>query len=189
MGQIDMEKRSNTVRTNISIPRALKQAMEKVKEPVNWSRIAATAFEQRLAEIAARKQSKSLDEVARRLRLSQQRTTKMSLLFREGYELGRRWAENQASVEGLTRLEELKDELGTDWGSNFKTTSEDRASACQLLAMRLHPEWEEAEDWTLARDWWKEVGDGEEKKAYQADYLRGFAEGALDLWSKVKDLV
>ena len=184
-----MKKQPNTIRTSISIPRALKRAMDKAEEPVNWSRIAATAFEQRLLELAARKQSKSLDDVARRLRNTQQRSTKMSSVFREGYDLGRRWAENEARVDGLTRLEELKDELGADWPSYFKSKAKDRSSACQMLAMQLHPEWEEAGDWTLARDWWKDIGDGDETKAYQADYLRGFAEGALDLWSKVKDLV
>jgi len=51
-----------------SIPDELKKRMDRVKEPVNWSSLAADAFELKLGEIARRQEEKTLEEVIARLR-------------------------------------------------------------------------------------------------------------------------
>ena len=44
------KKQPKTVRTTISMPRELKQRMDKVPDEVNWSALACQAFREKLAE-------------------------------------------------------------------------------------------------------------------------------------------
>ena len=73
------KKTSNTARTTISIPRALKSRMDEVTENVNWSAVAARSFEDKLAEIISRKEIREMEEVVERLRASKRRTTTPTL--------------------------------------------------------------------------------------------------------------
>ena len=58
-----MVERVGTVRMNISLSQGLKRRMGVMKDEVNWSAIAARAFEEKLAAIATAKEKKSMDDV------------------------------------------------------------------------------------------------------------------------------
>src|SRR5438105_13519710 len=108
-----MGKKPSFVRTTISLSRDLKKRMDAVKNPPNWSAVAARAFEAELAEIAARKETKDMTDVIQRLLASKLDTENKN--YKKGHIAGRRWAENTATAEQLTRLEEFEDKLGSDW--------------------------------------------------------------------------
>lgn len=55
-----------TVRTTISVPTALKSKMEAISEPVNWSAVAASAFEWKLNELAAKRKQTAESRAAGR---------------------------------------------------------------------------------------------------------------------------
>src|SRR5262249_7379637 len=100
-------------RTTITVPPDLKDRMDKVQEDLNWSAIACKAFEEKLAEIASRKVSKTMSDVVQRLRTSKMRAEDEQ--YREGEKEGRHWAEHDAEADELTRLERYRDQLGRDW--------------------------------------------------------------------------
>jgi len=54
------KKKPGYTRTTISVPADLKGRMNKVKEDVNWSALACQAFQGKLAEIAAKKERKTM---------------------------------------------------------------------------------------------------------------------------------
>jgi hypothetical protein len=64
------KKKPGIYRTTISISADLKRRIDKAGEDVNWSAIAARAFESKLADIAAKKEKKNMDDVIQRLRAS-----------------------------------------------------------------------------------------------------------------------
>jgi len=111
-----MGKKLGFFRTTISVPRDLKRRMDTVKEPVNWSAIACRGFEEIIAEIANKKEEKTMADVIQRLR-----TTKPDLLYQQGQSDGRRWASERAEYEDLLRLEQLYDKkrAGRDWEKFF----------------------------------------------------------------------
>src|SRR5262249_59554820 len=88
---------------NISIARALKARMDDVRVPVNWSKTAAEAFEEKLLEIESQTDPKNLDGVIARMK------AKAALEEKEEYEAGlkagRIWAREDASPKELRRLE------------------------------------------------------------------------------------
>src|SRR6266511_2526827 len=104
-----MKKKSKVYRTTISIPEDLKHRMDGVEEPVNWSGVAGRAFETELAEIAARKERKTREDVIQRLRASKQRATDAQ--YRDGEAAGRHWAEHNAEADELMRLARLRADL------------------------------------------------------------------------------
>lgn len=111
-----MGKKPSFFRTTISVPRDLKRQMDAVKEPVNWSAIACRAFEEKLTEIATKKEEKTMFDIIQRLR-----TTKPDLIYQQGQADGRRWASEQAQYEDLLSLEQLYDKKreGRDWEKFF----------------------------------------------------------------------
>ena len=52
----------------ISVPRDLKARMDKVSASVNWSQVAAQAFEAKLLELESKKEVSGMDDVIARLR-------------------------------------------------------------------------------------------------------------------------
>ena len=92
---------------NIDLSDALRARMEPAWEVVDWSKVAAGAFELRLAEIAAAVGSKSLSDVVQRLRGT--RLGRESDSERIGRDAGTRWAKDTATWAELERLADLED--------------------------------------------------------------------------------
>ena len=109
------------VRFNITIPDDLKARMKEVREDVNWSTVAAHAFEQKLAEILKRKGPKDMKSAIERLRASKQRLDNEE--YEAGFEAGQNWAMESAEAWELTNIAEWKGsfqigERGGKWEDN-----------------------------------------------------------------------
>jgi len=177
------KKRSSTTRTNISLPADVKRRMEKVKEAVNWSALACRAFEDKLGEIATQKEKKTMTDVIDRLRKSKRESN--SEVYQEGFESGAEWAKSFAEARELEALQECYDSLGCDRDKWFSTV-EGKISAhstAELVYFAMHNEEEAGRDdsdefWTMAA--------GEHAPYGQSSFVRGFVEGALEVWGEVK---
>jgi hypothetical protein len=167
-------------RTTITVPADLKARMEVVAETVNWSAIACSAFEQKLGEITKRKGAKDMKEVIDRLRASKQKHE--SDQYKEGHEAGREWAKNEAEAGELIRLEKLHDACSpAEWGQFFWTSDRDAYGAAELFVFKIWPD--DDGDRDAARNFW----DGQGHEEYpDDDFVRAFAEGALEIWGHVK---
>jgi hypothetical protein len=179
-----MADRSGSVRTTISVPSDLKARMEKVKG-VNWSALASRAFEDKLAEIASRKETKVMSDVVERLRASVRNEKGES--FNAGYALGREWVKNIAEAPQLKRLEAfrklMKARSPADWVNWFEFRGN-------------HKPWFELvgiirDDKNIrsvtALGFWKVLLGEPSPKPDDGDFLRGFVEGATDLWVEVQE--
>src|SRR5262249_1746271 len=93
-------------RTNISLPRDLKARMDAVKEAVNWSAIAAHAFEQKLAELNARKKGAKMEDVIARMKAAEEEDSNQA--FRAGNEAGEVWARERERPKQRRRRQELE---------------------------------------------------------------------------------
>jgi hypothetical protein len=178
-----MDKIPRFARTTISVPFDLKRRMAAITEAVNWSAIACRAFEATLAEIAARKERKVMDDVVQRLRASKQRIEDEQ--YQEGEEAGRRWAENEAEADELSRLEQCRQGAGYDWARLFYQRESQAYSADEWLFFRIRPEFEG--DREEARLFWEDVLGEDAHLTDIPSFVQGFAEGALGLWGEVKD--
>jgi hypothetical protein len=180
-----MGEKRGSFRTTISVPGDLKARMARVKEPVNWSALACRAFEDKLAEIAARKENKAMTDVVERLRASLR--DEQSESFNEGHEAGTKWAENAATPAQLKRLESFqkttKTESQREWEHWFSSQGT-RARWVDLVAViqdnRIHRA-------RRAQEFWIAVFGKMIQKLGDGDFLRGFVEGALGLWAKVQE--
>jgi hypothetical protein len=184
-----MAKVTGFVRTTISVPASLKRQMDRVKEPVNWSALAAIAFEQKLAEIANKKERKTMDDVISRLRASKRHSD--SEAFKIGFEAGQEWAKSTAEARELERLADFAERLSNSRECDADYFFSDQNASAFSTAELLHSEFaaghdidraEAAEFWehtvgSKVNDHAKWLGDNQ--------FLRGFVEGALAIWDEV----
>jgi hypothetical protein len=180
-----MANKQSSFRTTISVPGDLKSRMERVKEPVNWSALACRAFENKLAEIAARKETKTMSDVVQRLRASVR--SEQGESFNEGYETGKHWAEETGTAAQLKRMETflkgMKAKSQREWENWFYSQNGHLPWLAVVGVIQddknIHP--------LNGTDFWKTVlGDETSQKPNDPDFLRGFVEGATDLWVKVQ---
>ncbi len=170
-------------RTTISVPADLKARMEAVEESVNWSAIACRAFEQTLAEITKRRGARNMKEVAMRLRASKRKSETEQ--YNEGFEAGKTWAMNQAEADELERLVDLREKNITNWDVLFDQYDSNAYSVAEQMAFTIlgkdaepgRPE---------AREFW-ERAIGEDAVSSPPELVRGFIEGALQVWEEVAD--
>jgi hypothetical protein len=175
------------VRTTISIPAELKARMDAVDEDVNWSAVACRAFEQRLGEIAARKQGKLMDDVITRLRASKQKFE--DVRQKEGSEAGRGWAKDTAEVEELERLQTARNRDWRGWDEIFDNDDPNRAyGPGEIVVFLINPEADGDRD-AASQFWEQAVGENSRDLMYDGSFVRGFAEGALNIWEEVKDRI
>lgn len=175
------KQKAGSFRTTISIPQDLKRRMDKAGPDVNWSAIAATAFEAKLAEIAAKKVKKNMDDVIQRLRAS--KTSSENELYQEGFEVGQQWAKEDAEAIELKRLQNLRDHLAMAWEGCFDPASQQTYNASQWVVFAIRPETDK--DRHAAEEFWGDVLVDEFPKAEEDQFVRGFAEGALEVWAEV----
>lgn len=167
-------------RMNISVQDDLKRRMDDVTECVNWSSMAAGAFEIMLGQIAARKERKVTTDVIQRLRAS--KVEGDSDESRVGYEDGHRWATHQAQYSELKALTDQRDlSEGLDWGSqDCDYGPRERFYFCIRRpddGNRDH-----------ARAFWAGI-DASACSEFAGDdalYVTGFSLGALAVWDKVE---
>jgi hypothetical protein len=181
-----MAKTTGSHRTTISVPLDLKKRMDKVKEDVNWSALACQAFESKLAEIAARKETKTMDDVIERLRGSlRQHETET---YKEGFEFGQEWAQNTAEAGELKRLERAIEQHARDWGTTFEVCEHQSGgmSARQWVYSLACPADSERNN---ENDFWEAAIGDDLSPLDEPQFVRGFAEGAADIWRQLKTRV
>jgi len=83
---------------NFSIPEKIKEQMEALSQPVDWSGIVVEAIATKLQEIDRRKYATYIGDVVRRLQAGGE-----SVSFNKGQEAGREWACNRATWLELQR--------------------------------------------------------------------------------------
>jgi hypothetical protein len=174
------KKTQRSPRMTITVPFELRARIEAVDQDINWSAVAARAFQDKLAEIAAKKVRKEMSDVIQRLRASKRRAEDEE--SQQGYEDGRQWAEDRAEAEQLERLDDLV--RGSDWDRFFDGDS--------AYSWGDHLVWvmdaDEHGGRYRTKEFWETVaGDNDYKLSSNEAYIRGFADGALSVWDAVKD--
>lgn len=169
-------------RLNISLPAGLKSRMDAVK--VNWSAVAAAAFERKLKELEATKKPKDLDGVILRLKAAAE--IEASEDYQAGAKSGREWAKREASPKHLRRLQEMADDrqYGVEGQLEIWTNGMNRGIADGLFGV-LEPN--SRDDWGITRSTFWEIALGDDQdKIEDWSFARGFCDGALEIWEAVE---
>lgn len=176
-----MAKKAGFVRTTISVPADLKKRMDKISEDVNWSALACQAFEGKLAEVISKKGAKDMEEVLARLRESERQSA--SDATKAGYEAGQEWVKHHAQVSELRRLDKYWHSVGeNDRWVLFAASDTPGVSgppAWESLAEAVQPDGDAKEFWEVL------LGDDIEQ-ADDSDFMKGFFDGAFELWADLK---
>jgi hypothetical protein len=170
----------------ITVRADLKARIDDVKGEANWSAVACRAFEQELAEITRRKGANAVKETIERLRASRRRLNDDR--FQEGFAMGQTWAKLSAEAGELERLAELRDRSRQDsrgWQGNFDLPDGAGAySAAERIAFVILGGDCVGDRGEASNFWEQQVG---QEKHPPDEFVRGFAEGALEVWDLVKD--
>lgn len=168
-------------RTSVSISDDLRRRMDAVREKVNWSRIAVTAFEAELARIASEKKEKDMSDTIQRLRASRLEAENEDSVL--GRYAGAKWAREDAEWRELQRVAEYWDTVQP--GDFSDDAAPDRLvellTAIDDMAPRYSHDVDDA--WSCMAD----LSPGEELSAEhkRGDFVRGFIEGAVEIYREV----
>jgi len=166
-------------RTTISVPDDLKKRMDRVKEPVNWSAVAAKAFDLKLGELARNRKEKTMDSVVERLRAS--KIQHVNAVERLGREAGRMWASNVAEYD---ELEHIADIDTNEW---FNGEPMAPYGWCDYLAFAVLGTPQSELDGSVSQDFWDSaVGDSHDPRITSEKWLEGFIDGATDVYRNVE---
>jgi len=170
-------------RTTISITDDLKRRMDRVREPVNWSAVAAEAFERKLGDIAQNKQERvSMEAVIARLRASKNERGLDE--FALGEARGTEWAMKTAEYAELSRLEKHFDV--TDMLEHFSRPGSALGWAERLAFTTLPMGLLGQHTGQDAAEFWERAGVLEQRHLKSAEFLRGFVHGAMAIFEQVK---
>jgi hypothetical protein len=190
-----MTEPQGVIRTNISIPRDIKARMDKVMSPVNWSAVAVKAFEAKLLELDSEKEGDSMSDWIERMQAADKLDENED--YNAGRAAGTRWAKQKAhprqlrnlqrSVDGSGGMEEgfssvahqakIKVGPGVGWHVYFGMTGEKVVTTGERIASIARE----------ADEFWREVLGNNKHRIESPFYGKGFVEGALGVWSMVKD--
>lgn len=194
---------ADSVRRSVMIPLDLFKRMANVSV-VNWSEVACQAFELKLTELAkladtahvvempqsqdsatVPASTPNLADVIERLRASKQSLNRKGYI--EGLKAGQDWAVAHATAAELQALERFrKHHRDRDWETFFEFNNTLHTYA-EALVMGFLPD---LADVAAARRFWDlAVGQKREEDLDNPIFIKGFAEGALQVWSSVKDAV
>jgi hypothetical protein len=171
-------------RTTITVPNELKARMDAIGEDVNWSALACRAFEQKLGEIINRRGVKGMQGVIARLRAS--KLEHASEAFGDGIAAGKEWAGATAEAVELERLERYREDIGSAWDEVFAAGFGGAIGIHERLAWTARPD-DERDREAASRFWEQAIGDNFESLMCDDDFLKGFVDGALEVWDAVKD--
>lgn len=164
-------------RITISLPDKLKSRMEEVTESVNWSAVAAAAFENKLGELAKLKETKTMNEIVARLKASKNATDDVE--YKEGYNLGVDWASHRAEYSELAHLVEFKEK----WGEEDST--DEVHGLMQWIAKSVNSELDYLDFWSSVFN--ESYSVGSEIQNTTIPKLDGFIDGAVEIFTKVQD--
>jgi hypothetical protein len=151
--------------------------MDAVTESINWSAIAADAFERKLLDLASRKKVGTMDEVIERLKAAAK--IEENKEYQAGHKAGVRWAKANASPKELRRIADYIDGHQGDWAD-----IDDSWNAPESFVFAMRPKWKA--DGIAADEFWEQaLGDDGAQQIKDEDFLRGFGEGAMEIWEMV----
>ncbi|MFN8817431.1 MAG: hypothetical protein ACK5ZV_11895 [bacterium] len=170
-------------RMTISVPGDLKARMDAADKAVGvvWSRVATSAFEDRVRQIEAEQKERTmqsdLDQVAERLRLEASGEAADSMLA--GGEAGSQWAKLKAKPKHLRRLSQFSGE--------YFLSGEPPAPLTLFEAFAAGVDPDVDVDAAVANM----VPDEDDRTRYanDRDFCAMFWASALDVWKKVQDKI
>lgn len=175
-----MAETEGIIRMTISVPKALKQRMDAVKDEVNWSATAADAYESKLQELAAsRLKGDTMKDVIERMKAADAKDKNESTKL--GLEAGESWAKKEATPKQLRRLENKAAEL------DFTYDSDGAIPDLLTLAAIMTGEADKG-FWWRDLDGYRDYLDGlglDTQSMDDPDFLVGFVDGALKLWKTI----
>lgn len=174
-------------RTTISIPQELKDEMDAVTEQVNWSAIAARAFQAKLVEIRSRKgKSMSKEDVVKRLKAASEVEEEQE--YEAGKKAGREWAEQTATPKELRRLRRYFQcyegqqaywwDIDANWSGPY--------GALEKFVLAARPETIRDDHEVFGFFWEEALGEFDEW-INDPDFFHGFGDGAMEVWQDVKN--
>jgi hypothetical protein len=178
---------SKTYRTTISIPRDLKEEMDALGDQVNWSAVAAAAFRAKVFEVQnRRRESMSKEDVIKRMRTADENDTED---FDGGKQAGREWAERDASPKELRRLVRYMKGFDSYPGVSWWDVDANWSGPGGAADRFVWAAWpSRKEDRTASGEFWESaLGEDNVDRVEDSDFLRGFGEGAAEVWDEVKD--
>jgi hypothetical protein len=176
---------SNAQRVTITVPAAVKKQMDEISESVNWSAVAAEAFQRKVNEIRTRRNKTVTKQmVIERLKSAGKEDPKG---FEAGREFGRTWAEEKALPRYLRKLAKGVEYAfdrhafaeGQDPADPFSEPWPLSARLAFTIAGGQFNEWKEF--------WQKAIGSNGHHRMDGEDFARGFIAGATEVWEDVKD--
>jgi hypothetical protein len=153
--------------------------MDKLGADVNWSALAADAFQAEVSRIKARRaalKGKIMDATVSRLQASKKQYVAGAAA--RGRIAGTRWAHESASFGELCALAQLDlDEFFKDFPGHPRSGF----GYHEYLAFNIEGPIDH--DRARAAEFWrKAIGTGRDDDLRSQDYLRGFVEGALEVF-------
>ncbi len=169
-------------RINVSISDDLKSRMDEVEDGgVNWSALAAQAFETKLAEIVKQRGARSMRDVIARMRALKNKSGRGERA--KGRGAGIAWAKNSAEPTHLERLDDLISSAGEDYFA--EDADQDHPPAERFYYEVIEPDHEGKKRTALA--WWSRNFEGLSESGPTGPDVEGFVEGALEVWEQVRD--
>jgi hypothetical protein len=106
--------------------------------------------------------------------------------FEDGRTIGRRWAAEDAETLELMCLAKERSRLGGNWDVVFEAAGNGPYSIGEQFVFWIRPEC--AEDCDAAHAFWNSMlcEHCVEEATSDAAFVRGFAEGALEVWQEVQ---
>lgn len=131
-------------------------------------------------------ENKSMSKPSRIERLgemmSRRREDSARLLYERGSREGRYWAESCEDIDGLRRLQQIRQDGGDfEWDNMFAGSDLDRKVKLIKLALLLHPAWRKDDDWLKAEQWIRELKSRVEYNVHHPAFMWGFVDGALSV--------
>jgi hypothetical protein len=174
-------------RTTITIPQSLKTRMDAVQGPVNWSALAARAFEAKLREVEMRdKKALSKEEIVKRLQASQTEDAQRD--HEAGKEAGKEWAGRQATAKQLKRAAQWVrsfDDTPIDWWDVDSPNWTAPFGPTDRFVFAVLPDRKDDRD--APAEFWKRALGDEADRIADGDFFHGFVDGAVELWQEVHD--
>jgi hypothetical protein len=179
---------SKTHTTTISLPHALWERMQAVRGQVNWSRVAARAFEQELLGIELRsKRTMAKEDIVKRLKATQEAGADEE--YQDGKQAGREWAEREATAKELKRISEYIEMMERQTGSHYNWWDVDYSGwmapfgATDYFVVAGRPS--RKEDRGAPEEFWEEALGDDKHRIEDADFFHGFGDGVAEVWNEV----
>jgi hypothetical protein len=163
---------------NISVPADLKKEMDRIKEDVNWSAVAAEAFREHLLRLSASRKGTKMEDVIARLKAATELEENED--FQAGHEIGERWAKSAAKPKQLGRLSDaFNSHEGLFVGSPLAPYG-----WSDLVYNAIHGQMHDPSERSC---FWENMTNENGALADDEDWLRGFCAGASEVWDQVAD--